>query len=325
MKKSIATISLTLAMVIVSSNAYCWEGYITDQPTNTSIDEENGLQWQNGHVERDMSFDEANAYCTNLNWFGISDGWRLPTTTEMRTLTDLSVSPVIKPVIEYIWTGYWTNTYQHEQWRSKRIQFTDDEVIVVPFDHNGITNVVCVRDYTTDDVITPEPEPVIITVPTDGNEWKVAIKNTADTEVYVDGELAASANIGTITLGVLSTGTEIEVLVNNKYPKDIVLYTHEDLPAWELWYENSTVEVDVYDPPVEQQCTEEELDSAYQSGVEATLKTIPKDPCDYIDSRRKGHLCRIRERINNLINKLINKNGGRGHHGKNCKRRHNHR
>ncbi len=58
-------------------------------------DNENGLLWSAKDNGSDMSWDQANNYCENLDLEGHTD-WRLPTLDELKTLYDRGVSKQYK-------------------------------------------------------------------------------------------------------------------------------------------------------------------------------------------------------------------------------------
>jgi len=79
----------------------------------SKIDEKTGLIWQdNAEVaQKDLNYDEAVAYCQDLNLDGFNN-WRLPTLREVYSIVDLSQNrPALKNGFEIRDDGrYWTST-----------------------------------------------------------------------------------------------------------------------------------------------------------------------------------------------------------------------
>ncbi len=71
------------------------------------IDSNTGLYWQNNEDTNSQTWEEAKAYCENLN-LGMNK-WRLPDYYELLTLVDLKFTPTVNPVFSHISSDtYWT-------------------------------------------------------------------------------------------------------------------------------------------------------------------------------------------------------------------------
>ena len=115
----------------------------------SKLDEKTGLIWQdNSEVgEKDLSHDEALAYCQNLSVDGFSD-WRLPTLKEAYTIVDLSTNrPALKKGFEVLDDGrYWTSTLFAKDPKKDAWYISMSYGEAEPYKKSRIYHVRCVRD-----------------------------------------------------------------------------------------------------------------------------------------------------------------------------------
>ena len=66
--------------------------------------------WQQATAPGTYTWQQALAYCENLNLAGHTD-WRLPDRTELQSIVDYSrINPVIDPLFSTVASSYWSST-----------------------------------------------------------------------------------------------------------------------------------------------------------------------------------------------------------------------
>ena len=87
-------------------------GSFIDNKDGTVTDISTGLMWQQAGSSNEMTWEQALAYCEDMNFAGYTD-WRLPTIKELRSLVDYSrYSPTIDTTYfpNTAASGYWSST-----------------------------------------------------------------------------------------------------------------------------------------------------------------------------------------------------------------------
>ena len=100
-----------------------------EQGDGTLIDTATGLMWQQATAPGTYTWQEALAYCENLNLAGHTD-WRLPDRNELQSIVDYSrYNPPIDPLFSAVASYYWSSTtYAYVTYGAWIVDFNDGYV-----------------------------------------------------------------------------------------------------------------------------------------------------------------------------------------------------
>jgi hypothetical protein len=101
-------------------------GSYIDNNDGTVTDTSTGLMWRQTHSSSAMTWEQALAYCEDMNFAGYTD-WRLPTIKELRSLVDYSR---YNPAID---TTYFPNTAAWWYWSSTTLALYTNHAWVMYF------------------------------------------------------------------------------------------------------------------------------------------------------------------------------------------------
>lgn len=138
----------TLFTLLVASTLTFGSDFISNSKNHTVEQKSVKLIWQDdaSSAERIMSYKNAMAYCTTLDYAGYTN-WRLPTVPEFQKIVDMERIPTISSVFTHTASQcYWFNHRDHNGLVGVGfINFSNGTKQAV-FGHEYFCNVRCVSD-----------------------------------------------------------------------------------------------------------------------------------------------------------------------------------
>jgi len=172
-----------------------------------------GLIWQAADSAGTINWDNAVAYCENLDLSGQTD-WRLPTRKELLSLTDdARQEPAIDPAVPCVSARYWTISKDGDPYTESRyiVNFTDAQWGKATY--SELLNVRCVRGGAIpESVYAINGDNVTVTDTTTGLVWE---RSGSDTNMSWKDALAwcEARDTGGKTDWRLPNKKELETLV----------------------------------------------------------------------------------------------------------------
>ena len=134
---------LMLTALAVAAVAQAGGGFI-DHRDGTLTDPGHGLMWQKADDGVERSWQEAEAYCENLELAGHKD-WMLPKADQLEMLIDTAYSPTIDPMFSVKPSYYWSATESADNPNSaKYVNFFYGDTY--SYNKNNPYFVICVRE-----------------------------------------------------------------------------------------------------------------------------------------------------------------------------------